>query len=244
MNKTKILRIVLIIFSFILVSITIVEILRSVTNWPKVILKLDPNQGSIAKTMSIWDYLPDILVPLAYFTTWTNIQVFGSLFLTIVFKKEFSMSHKIGIMLNASLTFFVFAIFLAPLLPWGQNAWFDFIYIHEHLLMFIIALVWFYFSIGKERTKLKKTVWSGLSMPLIYLVVSTGIYIFTGVAVYPFINYLNIFNLHLHYIASYYLTILFIIFLGTCIAFSGIILHRLNNYIHDKAMHGILNKEV
>lgn len=236
MTKKNILRLLLIILSVIFLSITAIEILRSITDWPKVRLKLTPSQGETVKTISIWDYLPDIVVPFVYFTTWTNIQVFGSLFYTIVFKKKLSMCYKISVMVNASLTFFVFSIFLAPLLPWGQNPWFDFIYVHEHLNMFLITLFWFSISIGRAGTRAKKAIWLSLSMPLVFLVLSTALYIWTGTSVYPFLNYLNIFNLRLHYLVSYYLTILFLVLLAACISTSALMLHRVNNFIFNKRL--------
>lgn len=236
-NK-KMTYIALIIVALILVSITWIEILREYTDWPFVRLRLSESQGEQYKRISVYDFFPEWFPSsIFYFTTWANIIIYSTMLYSFARKRTISFEWKISLMIMSFITFFVFALFIAPYLPWGQSAWFDFVYIHEHLNLFIITLIWFAFSIGKYESRKNHATISSLYIPISYLLWSIFIYgkCQGKVAIYTFLDFQRPFGFNGNEFVGIMLTTMFILFLSGIIYLLAVYLSKWNNYLYSKS---------
>lgn len=175
----------------------IVDCLHPWTEWPLVQLNFSDKQESMSESVSIYKYLGNWSI-FFYFTILTNIIVVCVITLSWIFKVKFTREFKMIIATYSIITAGVFWSSLAPFMPWGQNWYFDFIYVHEHSLIFIIFAFWMWDS-PKNEKEMKWKWWKLFSFPLIYLVAQVIFYaaIKGEVATYPFIHFKDFFDLGL-----------------------------------------------
>lgn len=175
----------------------IVDCIHPWTNWPRVTLHISDKQESMSESISIYKYLGNWSI-FFYFTVITNIIVVVVITISWIFRIKFTKEFKMIIATYSIITAGVFWTSLAPFLPWGQNWYFDFIYIHQHSLIFIIYAFWMWDSPTKKK-KSKYTWWKLFSFPLVYLLMQIIFYasIDGKVAAYPFLHFKNFFDLNL-----------------------------------------------
>lgn len=194
MNKKLFYRIPILLFVLFWL---IINIIQPWVDWPKVTLVISDKQESMSQSLDLYKYLGNWSI-FFYFTVLTNIIVVGAIFISYAFNIKFSKETKTIIGVYSIITAGVFWISLAPFLPWGQSWYFDFIYIHDHSIIFIIYAFWCWDSETKKDNARYKW-WRLFTFPLIYLVVQVIFYITVEheVATYPFLHFRNYFDLGL-----------------------------------------------
>lgn len=202
-------RILPIAFLFLLVF----EIQRSFTEFPRISTPtLSSNVPiSVSNSLDIYSYFKDASV-FFYFTTLSNIFFVLILVLSWTLNIKINKYIKLASLTYMIITGIVFWTSIAPFFNWGANSYFDFMSIHEHLLVVLMALVWYHFE--KERDlKLSKSFGVSMIFPIVYLLVAIIIQAVSNgeVAIYPFLNFKNIFGLDLSLGLSIFIGILIII---------------------------------
>lgn len=195
MNKKLFYRIPIVIF---MVFWLIVDTIQPWTKWPEIHLTISSKQASLSESVSIDKYLGNWSI-FFYFTLITNIIVVAVVVASWIFKFKFTKQWKLMVVVYSIITFVVFWTSLAPFMPWGQNWYFDFIYIYEHGIVFLLFAFWFW----ESDTKVKETKFKYLKLfivPGIYLLAQIIFYVVIDgkVATYPFLNFKNYFDLNLN----------------------------------------------
>lgn len=151
----------------------------------------------MSQSLDLYKYLGNWAI-FFYFTVLTNIIVVAVIALSYIFKIKFSKETKTIIGVYSIVTIGVFWTSLAPLLPWGQSWYFDFIYIYDHSIIFMLYAFWCWDSDTKKDNARYKW-WRLFSFPIAYLISQVIFYIAVGrdVATYPFLHFENFFDLNL-----------------------------------------------
>lgn len=192
----------------VFIFLFIFEFQRSFSLFPKIYITIEVGsiQDKLTQGVSIYDVLGSWNT-LAYFTVLSN------LFFVLVFFCGWTLKLKIpSWIILASfvymfITFLVFWTSIAPFLPWGQNSYYDFINVHEHLIVFLMCAL-FYFNSKITKLPLLKTYCLVMIFPICYLLFTTILYAATTAAVYPFLNYGDYFSLHMPLGVSIFVTLL------------------------------------
>ena len=200
--------------AIIMISILTLEMQRHWTGVPSYTfyIKEGSVQDNLAKGTNIGDHLHEWST-FAYFTSWSNF-VFVIPFAIIVFLNiKIKAKYKMMFTTYLTITFVIFWTSLAPFLPWGQSSYFDFISIYEHCIPFLICLVWTFANGRKAIKKEKSSYLQMMIIPIVYLIFITvfSIAIRFDVAVYPFLNFKNWFELNLSIGVSTLLSIISVI---------------------------------
>ncbi|WKX02294.1 hypothetical protein [Candidatus Mycoplasma mahonii] len=196
--------------AIVFATLLIMDLIRPITHWPKVELYYTPTQAVFYKTISISNYLGKWSA-FAYFTVLSNIIATTGILLSWVFRFKIKSRVRLMILTYMIITSLVFWTSLAPLLPWGQSAYFDFDSVNQHLVALIVT-AWWAFSDKDEETVKYKYVWIFL-FPVLYFIFNLMFYIFTTdhIVIYPFLKFDNWFSYNFSLSISITCTILSIV---------------------------------
>ncbi|WP_127942950.1 hypothetical protein [Mycoplasma sp. ATU-Cv-703] len=208
-----------------LVAIRIIETFRSVTHWPHVSLDLTSDEIDALQSLNVRDIFGAFGSQFVYFTIITNFIFVVTLALSWIGHVKINSYWKTAVMVYLSVTGIVFFLFIAPMVKWGQSAYFDFTLIHEHLIVVLVGIWWFAVTPGATpnlKLEWRKSLTVTMVIPLFYMAFTIGLYAATqgNVAVYAFLNFLNVFNLKLP--VAYSLLISITLALVTILSFVGL----------------------
>lgn len=217
MQKNKLKVSIQIIGALFLIAINLIEFIRPATNWPNTIATVNQDQTEIYFSDDIWSKFGSFGAQFAFFTNWTNWLFIGTIIYGWIFQKYINSYWKNALSTYLLITTIIFFMILSPFLKWGKSMWVDYIWIHEH---FLVSIAWFIYILTTPTVRIKswkKSVWITLSVPLVYFFFTLGIYINSNftIAIYPFLNFANIFNLNLSIFNSILLSII-VIFIIIC----------------------------
>ncbi len=210
----------------------IIDIQYSFTGWPRQTIIITPDQDKILQSISIHNYLGDWSV-FAYFTMLSNCVAVVSIVLCWIFNIKMKAQYRNAAFIYMLVTAIIFWIAIAPIMPWGSSSYFDFIYVYEHLLAVMLTGLW-WFSYKPETIGFKQGIKAVLWLPGLYLAFSIIFYISINgkVAIYPFLNFANMFNLNLPIFGSIVLAIVII----TLVISLFVALSWLVNYLNIRRM--------
>ncbi len=191
-----------------LLAILIIEIIRPYTNIPEAPF------GPVETAGSVYQVWNNFAAQFAYFTTWTNIIIVLTILASWVFRIKIKAYLKNAVATYSMIMLLVFFTIIAPYTNWSRNWWLTTMLIWQHLGIVAISLLWFFTTKTKQKTKLGQSTIITLTVPIIYIIFTTIIYIVLNVAPYNFLNFKNAFNAGFSLPISITLSVVVIIVIG------------------------------
>lgn len=191
-------------------TINLIEFIRPFTNWPSIVVTMNEDQNDLFLSMNIWLKFGLFGGQFALFTNWINWLFIGTIFYGWFLGKKINKYWKNAMSTYLLITTIIFFTVLAPFVSWGQSAWIDYVWIHEHL---IVSLSWFFYIASNKTKRIHshvKSIFITLSVPITYFIFTTIIYFIYDctIAIYPFLNFANFCSLNLSLSLSIIITII------------------------------------
>lgn len=239
MQKKKINRLLKITVVLFFLMINLIELFRPLTSWPEPVYTLEGVEDDLLISSNIWAKFGIFGGQFAFFTNWVNWLFIATIIYGWMFGKYLNPYWKNALSVYLLITTIIFFTILSPFLLWGESIWLDFIWIHEH---FLVTCSWLIYIFSSNTIRIKswvKSIWITLSLPIIYFIFTLGIYIGYNfqIAVYPFLNYGNLFSLNWPLWQSAIISVILLIVIILGFVTTNYLFYEINYYNTFKFRH-------
>lgn len=237
-KQIKIKKTIQVMICLFIIIMQLITTLSPITKFPSTHIVVTMEDFNMLKAINMWLILGAFGGQFGFFTTWINILAIIMISYAWIFNKKVNVYFKNALIVYLVVIFCGFFCFISPFLKWGQNLWIDYIFVHQHFIIFIIGLWWYFSTPTNQLVNVWKSIKITITLPIIYFIFIFIIYLLSHCSIIPytFLYFQNVLLLNLQLPYSIVLTIFFL--------FLIVIFHITINYcfvvINNKKYHKLI----